>query len=128
MCSSADPNPSAVQLLLARFHRGLELGRVRVDVVGKEQRTVGIRIGHVDAVLPHALGERDQRFGVSHVSFGIATGTHAVEAGLEVTDTRAFAFDEVEGGLTVKLWAARDPRLLVADEDETNARDERVVA
>jgi ArsR family transcriptional regulator len=45
------------------------------------------------------------------------------EAGLEITDTREFAFDEIEGGLTVKLWAARDPRLQIADNN--NARNER---
>jgi ubiquinone/menaquinone biosynthesis C-methylase UbiE len=50
------------------------------------------------------------------------------EAGLEMTDARAFVPDEVEGGLTVKLWAARDPRFEIAGETATNAKNERETA
>jgi len=49
------------------------------------------------------------------------------EAGLENTDNRALAFG-TEGGLTVKIWAARDPRLLVADQETNGLYEERVTA
>ena len=40
---------------------------------------------------------------------------------------RALAFG-TEGGLTVKIWAARDPRLLVADQETNGLYEERVTA
>lgn len=49
------------------------------------------------------------------------------DAGLESIDRRSFA-SGAEGGLTVKLWAARDPRLLIAEDETNNPSEERETA
>jgi ubiquinone/menaquinone biosynthesis C-methylase UbiE/DNA-binding transcriptional ArsR family regulator len=56
----------------------------------------------------------------AHVRLGFSDqqiGNWLTEAGLEFEATRSFASQDGEAGLTVKLWLARDRRLLIANDE-----------